>query len=105
MKLKKDSNLLRGVILTAILVLIISMSIRANCQPLIGTCYEYDWKPSKLIGQAFIDSTSIKSFRYGITWGYIDSLLMRLDWGIPLLPIQRENTSRRKGMTYLPFSQ
>ena len=42
--------------------------------PLIGTCYNFNYSQPALADEDFVDSTSIKSFRFGLSWGVMDSL-------------------------------
>ncbi len=48
----------------------------ANATPLIGSCYKYVGDIDSLADSRFVNMTGIQSFRYRMSWGQIDDLLL-----------------------------
>ena len=60
------------------LFFILSAGVKAV--PLIGTCYHYNYRIETYVDGDYVDSTSIKSFRHGYDWYFLDSVRVANRW-------------------------
>ncbi len=58
-----------------IFLLILTYGV-VNATPLIGSCYKYVGDIDSLADSRFVNMTGIQSFRYRMSWGQIDDLLL-----------------------------